>query len=75
MTGRVVGSDDCLYLNVYTKLPKDLQPVLFFIHGGGFAFGNGDEILYGPDYILRKDVVLVTINYRFGVLGKYLFYI
>lgn len=69
-----MGTEDCLYLNVYTKdlKPKVLRPVMFWIHGGGFLTGHGDDTLYGPNYLLRKDVVLVTINYRLGVFGKIL---
>ncbi|XP_003427743.2 esterase B1 [Nasonia vitripennis] len=65
------GSDDCLYLNVYTKSlkPKTRLPVMMFIHGGAFTFGCGDDMFYGPDYLLKRDIVLVTINYRLGVLG------
>ena len=67
-----VGSDDCLYLNVYTKsLENNVKlPVLFWIHGGAFSLGSGNDDIYGPKYLLRKDVVLVTINYRLGALGK-----
>lgn len=70
------GTEDCLFLNVYTpQLPRDYAkkaklPVLFWIHGGAFQFGNGNAFLYGPDYIMESgDVVLVTINYRLGALG------
>ncbi|XP_014225292.1 esterase FE4-like [Trichogramma pretiosum] len=67
----VVGNEDCLYLNVYTKSADSAaqQPVMIWIHGGDFARGSGDSDIYGPDYFMRKDVVLVTINYRLGVLG------
>lgn len=44
-------------------------PVLFFIHGGGFAAGSGDDYFYGPDFIVEKQTILVTINYRLGALG------
>ncbi|XP_011495827.1 PREDICTED: esterase FE4-like [Ceratosolen solmsi marchali] len=66
-----VGSDDCLYLNIYVKsiTPNLNLPVMMWIHGGAFSFGSGDDELYGPDYLLRKDIVLVTINYRLGVFG------
>jgi len=48
---------------------------MIWIHGGGFMFGsdNGETDAYGPGYILDRDVVLVTINYRLAVLGQYLF--
>lgn len=65
------GSEDSLYLNVYTPiLPVEKiekLPVFFFIHGGRLIFGHGHY--YRPDYILKHDVVLVTINYRLNVLG------
>ncbi|XP_069696457.1 carboxylic ester hydrolase-like isoform X2 [Periplaneta americana] len=71
----VVGDEDCLYLNVYTPLlPADgevaeLLPVMFWIHGGGWVAGSGSSDLYGPQYLLDKEIVLVTINYRLGAFG------
>lgn len=41
--------------------------MLFYIHGGGWLSGSGS--IYGPQYLLDKDVVLVTFNYRLGPLG------
>lgn len=56
------------------KIRKDvdntLKPVLFWIHGGGFFFGSGNSEDYGPEFLVANDVVLVTINYRLGLLGK-----
>lgn len=73
MTNQKVGSEDCLYLNVYTnKLPNEsniLKPVMFFIHGGSFTSGSNQRFLYNPEYLLCEDVVLVIINYRLGLLG------
>ncbi|CAB0037398.1 unnamed protein product [Trichogramma brassicae] len=81
ITSSIGGSDDCLYLNVYTSAksigegdgfespPQRLRPTMVWIHGGGFMFGSGDDTLYGPDYFMTKDIVLVTINYRLGALG------
>ncbi|KAI8037451.1 hypothetical protein M5D96_009596 [Drosophila gunungcola] len=65
------GSEDCLYLNVYAKkleTPKPL-PVMVWIFGGGFQIGEASRYLYGPDYFMKHDVLLVTLNYRVGVLG------
>ena len=42
-------------------------PVMFWVHGGSFMDGAGSE--YGPDYFMDQDVVLVTVNYRLGILG------
>jgi carboxylesterase type B len=74
----ISGSENCLVLNVYTKtIPdekkKNLRPVLFWIHGGGFVYGSGTEELYAPDYLITEDVVVVTINYRLGILGEFVF--
>nr|QLI62120.1 carboxylesterase 8 [Streltzoviella insularis] len=65
------GSEDCLYLNVYTPdlKPSKLLPVMFWIHGGGFTCGNGNDDFYGPEFLVRNGVILVTINYRVEVLG------
>ncbi|XP_047990812.1 LOW QUALITY PROTEIN: juvenile hormone esterase-like [Leguminivora glycinivorella] len=65
------GSEDCLYLNVYTPdlEPAEPLPVMVWIHGGGFVFGSGNDDNYGPEFLVRHDVVLVTFNYRLEVLG------
>ncbi|CAH0589989.1 unnamed protein product [Chrysodeixis includens] len=67
-----VGSTDCLTLNVYTPLnvdPDSHLPVMFFIHGGGFFQGSGNMVIYGPNYLVPKGVILVTINYRLNIQG------
>ncbi|XP_047531415.1 cholinesterase 2-like [Vanessa atalanta] len=42
---------------------------MVWIHGGGFLSGSGNDDMYGPEFIVNKDVILVTINYRLGALG------
>lgn len=42
---------------------------MFFIHGGGFAEGSGNDVFYGADTFMEHDVILVTINYRLSVFG------
>lgn len=42
---------------------------MVWLHGGGFSFGSGNAFLYGPDFLVAEDVVLVTLNYRLGPLG------
>ncbi len=75
LPGMDVGpqSEDCLYLNVYAPAgarPGDRKPVLVWIHGGGFVIGSGSQQVYdGSGLARRGDVVVVTINYRLGVLG------
>ncbi|CAB3234691.1 unnamed protein product, partial [Arctia plantaginis] len=58
--------EDCLYLNVYTPQikPSSLLPVMFYIHGGGYLAGSGDDDYFGPEFLVRDGVILVTINYR-----------
>ncbi|XP_072938579.1 juvenile hormone esterase-like [Epargyreus clarus] len=65
------GSEDCLYLNVYTKAinPPQPLPVMVWIHGGGFYTGSGNSDFYGPEFFMKHDVILVTFNYRLEVLG------
>ncbi|XP_075211117.1 esterase E4-like [Lycorma delicatula] len=68
----ITGSEDCLYLNVFTpsiSIPKK-YPVMFYIHGGAFVCGSSYSKFYGPDYILDiEDIVIVATNYRVGPLG------
>lgn len=65
------GEEDCLFLNIY--VPHHLEnateklPVIFYIHGGAFVFGSGT--LYGPKYLTKQGMILVTMQYRLGVLG------
>ncbi|CAB3225667.1 unnamed protein product [Arctia plantaginis] len=66
--------EDCLTVNVYTPAtPKnnssELLPVIFYIHPGGFYAMTGRSDIEGPEYLLDRDLVLVTINYRIGSLG------
>ena len=64
-------SEDCLYLNIVT--PKNLKsklPVMFWIHGGGYRYGNGSGSYLNKDLVLN-DVIVVTINYRLGSLGYF----
>ena len=42
---------------------------MVWIHGGGFQVGAGTTDFYGPNLLVDKDVVIVSINYRLGVLG------
>jgi para-nitrobenzyl esterase len=66
-------SEDCLYLNVWTtaKSEKDKRPVMVWIHGGALTRGSGSTPIYDGENLAKKGVVLVTINYRLGLLGFY----
>lgn len=79
----IEGSEDCLYLNVYTpyELPSSdvhksndeksnkLLPVMIFFHGGGWECGSGISKFYGPDYMMDHDIIYIGANFRLGPLG------
>lgn len=71
-------SEDCLQLNVWRPASasesSSLLPVMVWIHGGGLTIGSAVEslngrLIYDGDAFARKDVVLVSINYRLGAFG------
>lgn len=66
----IIGSEDCLTLNVFSpKMPdgENPLPVIFWIHGGGYRYGSAAQ--YGPDELTENDVVFVAVQYRLGTLG------
>ncbi|MFI2428365.1 carboxylesterase/lipase family protein [Streptomyces sp. NPDC018955] len=64
------SSEDSLYANVWTPDPHGARPVLVYIHGGGWQAGAGSLPVYdGARPAERGDLVVVTFNYRLGVLG------
>ncbi len=74
--GSIVGSEDCLYLNVWAPRlsPGDLAagearlPVMVWIHGGGNSIGTGSSFV-GSRLASAHGVIVVTVNYRLGPLG------
>lgn len=64
-------SEDCLYLNIWSPRADDQKrPVMVWIHGGAFISGSGSSRSYdGSSFAENGDVVIVTINYRLGILG------
>lgn len=64
------GDEDCLYLNIYVpkiNSSKKLD-VVVHIHGGGLMAGYGSEYT-GARYVMDRNVVFITLQYRLGVLG------
>lgn len=63
--------EDCLYLNVWTpaKEQEEKLPVMVFIYGGAYVRGSSALPLYNGTALAKKGVVVVTFNYRVGVLG------
>lgn len=64
-------SEDCLFLNVWTSNlgGSEPQPVMVWIHGGSNTHGGADEIPYDGTNLAQRGVVVVTFNYRLGLLG------
>jgi para-nitrobenzyl esterase len=62
-------SEDCLYLNVWAPGGARNAPVMVWIHGGGYLTGSGSIPLYNGRALARQGAVVVTLNYRLGVLG------
>ncbi|MFD6886670.1 carboxylesterase/lipase family protein [Streptomyces sp. NPDC059957] len=70
-----VPGDDCLNLNVWTPepAPSARLPVMVWIHGGALTRGSSAVPVYEGSAFARDGVVLVSVNYRLGVLGYGLF--
>jgi len=71
--GAVGMSENCLTLNVWAPASSgdELLPVMFYIHGGNMKFGSGSYPVYDGSVLAREGIVLVTINYRVGFLGRF----
>ncbi len=66
-------SEDCLHLNIWAPLDAksaNLKKVMIYIHGGAYLRGSGSQPVYsGSNLVKKNDVIVVTFNYRLGVLG------
>src|SRR5690606_786092 len=71
--GQLVGSEDCLFLNVWA--PQSIAdaeqklPVMVWIHGGGNTIGTANTYPFANVLAGRQKVVVVTMNYRLGIFG------
>ncbi|XP_053674413.1 juvenile hormone esterase-like [Anopheles nili] len=74
----VEGSEDCLYLNVYSPMTSTKGsnssnhvpiPTLVFIHPGAFMVGYNSPLMYNAEKLMDHSVILVTIPYRLGAFG------
>ncbi len=65
--------EDCLRVNVWTPAANAnrKRPVMFWIHGGGYSAGSGQELKSydGENLARRGDVVVVSVNHRLNALG------
>jgi para-nitrobenzyl esterase len=62
-------SEDCLFLNVWASKGASKAPVFVWIHGGSLVTGASSESMYDGTKLASRGVVVVSINYRLGVLG------
>lgn len=69
----VTGTEDALYLNVYTPATANSNekkiPVMVYIHGGGLEHGTASSFVYDPQYLVMQGVIVVTMFYRLGPFG------
>jgi para-nitrobenzyl esterase len=67
----VSSSEDCLYLNIWApQWPvKSALPVMVWLHGGSNRVGSGTESSYNGASMASRGVIVVTVNYRLGVMG------
>ncbi len=62
-------SEDCLSLNIWAPANARNAPVLVWIHGGSLIAGSGRQAMYDGEAMARRGVIVVSINYRLGILG------
>jgi para-nitrobenzyl esterase len=70
--GKTLGSEDCLYLNVWTpaSVPAQLRPVIVWVHGGSNITGYTADPVYDGAHLARTaDAVVVSVPYRLGIFG------
>ncbi|KAL3223134.1 hypothetical protein MRX96_027739 [Rhipicephalus microplus] len=72
------ASEDCLYLNIWkrsstcssSEMCNEKRPVVVFIHGGAFQWGDSSLFVYDPaNFVALSDVVFVTFDYRVSIFG------
>lgn len=64
-------SEDCLTLNVWApaNAKRASLPVMVWIYGGGFAAGGTSESRQDGEFLPKRGVVVVSMNYRLGIFG------
>ena len=71
LKGQISGTEDSLYLNIVTPAEKrtDRLPVMVWMHGGGYSFGNANSPRGNSSRLPGQGVVVVNVNMRLGVMG------
>lgn len=69
-TDRIIGSEDCLHLDIVRPDTDEELPVVVYYHGGSFIMGASHEHMLRGHYLAtRMNVVYVSVNFRLGTLG------
>lgn len=71
MGNQLLGSEDCLTLNIRRPMEGEKLPVLVFIHGGGYNTGSASDPLIAGKSFVQNGIVYVTFQYRLNVWGFY----
>ncbi|WP_180901577.1 carboxylesterase/lipase family protein [Martelella soudanensis] len=61
--------EDCLSLNIWAPKNASNAPVIVWIHGGSLVWGSSSEKIYDGEKLAGRGIVVVSINYRLGILG------
>lgn len=70
--GTTLGSEDCLYLNIWAPAggATGAKPVIVWVHGGSNITGyTADPVYDGANLARTADAVVVSMNYRLGIFG------
>jgi para-nitrobenzyl esterase len=62
-------SEDCLTLNIWAPAKAKDLPVMIWIYGGGFVSGSTSEARQDGQFLARRNVIVVSMNYRLGIFG------
>jgi len=62
-------SEDCLSLNIWSPAAAHNAPVMVWIHGGSLTSGASSEAVYDGAALAERGVLVVSVNYRLGILG------
>ncbi len=62
-------SEDCLYLNIWSSVEQNKQPVMVWFHGGSHTSGMSHDTIFDGARLASQGVLVVTVNYRLGPFG------
>lgn len=68
-TTGISGSEDCLYINIFTPKIEGKAPVIVFDYNDNFRTGFNGTDTYSPDFFIEEGVIVVTISSRLGIFG------